>query len=168
MSVDRHASSWHEAVERAGFDIYEPDTDRYRWAGGYNSLCTHIGVCGLVGEHTTRVETWANAAGIDDEALAEVSTIQLEMRHRAENGGEPPEDAADVVPDDRLVTVDDATYRCAGRRLVGLSSVWAGHITIAGVRVQISTTSRADEIAVRVCTDAHALIRTPPPGRWRT
>ncbi len=165
MSADRHASSWREAVERASFDIYEPHTDQYRWSGGFNSLCTHIGVCGLVGKHITRVETWARVPGIDDDVLAQVSTMQPEIRHRAENGGEPPDDAPTIEPDERLVTVGDATYRCRGRRLVGVTELWVGHVTIGSVRVQVSTTSRAERIAIRICTDAHALTQSPPRSR---
>ncbi len=165
VDADRFNTSWHEAAERATFDLYEPDTDQYRWTGGYDSHSVHISIRGLVDDHITHVETWADAPGLDDDVLRQVSTIQLEMRHRAESGGDAPDDPPVLDPDERLVTVGEDAYRCAGRRLVGVTNLWAGHIGIDGLYVQICTTSPADEIAIRICTDAHALTRTPPRHR---
>lgn len=165
MNSGRHASSWHEAVEHADFDLYEADTDDDRWAGGYSSLSTSIGVSGLVDDHIVRVETWSIDPELADDVLRDVATHILGLRHRAENGGEQPSDAPQIETDVRVVTVAEATYGCEGRRLVGATNLWVGHICIADVHVQISTTSTAEEIGLRICIDADTLTRTPPRRR---
>ena len=68
-------------------------------------------------------------------------------------------------PTERLVTVGDTSHRCDGQRLVGITDLWAGHIRIDGLYVQVSTTAPTREIAVRICSNAPALTRTPPQQR---
>lgn len=162
MEAERFAPSWHAAVERANFDFYEPDTGQYRWAGSFAGDGTQIGVCGLVDEHTVRVETSAGERKLTDDIINRLSIDELVSRDLSSQTGDvtlPYE--VTVERDDRHVMVGSESYPCEGMRVAG-ESHWIGSLMIGDVRVRITTSSPERALAVRACIDGKSLTRKPP------
>ena len=81
MKPEHFAPSWHAAVELAEEDFYEPDTDEYRWTGGFSGDGTHIGVCALVDGHKMTVDTLTGGRRLDDHTIQRFEISTLLSRH---------------------------------------------------------------------------------------
>lgn len=164
MKPDRaDQPSWHAAVVLAGFDPYEPDTDGYRWAGGFSADGTSIGICGRVGQHTVSVETTAPERTMPDNLERRAWINDLLFHHLMAEGddAELPYELK-VASDDRHVDIGPESKTCQGMRVVG-GTRWIGGLTVDGLRLKITTSSPEQNLAVRKCTDTQSLTRTPPP-----